>query len=152
MSKVVSSFFKFIKLGISSFELCFPFIIDFIEYKEQYLNSRFRSETRFQSCLKKHYLFFAPQKLKKTPFKSCSENLKIPFYFLTALSCPNSPKRRINVPLWRIDQLYIELGFKVKGGSKLEFGYKIYEYSTQILRLWRNQGFRDNLNLFIKRK
>ena len=97
MSKVVSSFFKFIKLGISSFELCFPFIIDFIEYKEQYLNSRFRSETRFQSCLKKHYLFFAPQKLKKTPFKSCSENLKIPFYFLTALSCPNSPKRRIHV-------------------------------------------------------
>ena len=38
---------------ISSFGPCFLSRIDSIEFARKYLNSRFRSETSFQSCLKK---------------------------------------------------------------------------------------------------
>ena len=38
---------------ISSFGPCFLSRIDSIEFARKYLNSRFRSETRFQSCLSK---------------------------------------------------------------------------------------------------
>ena len=48
--------------------------------------------------------------LKKPPSKVAQKNSN-PFFFLTALSFPNSPNRRIHVPnLCLIDQLYIELG------------------------------------------
>ena len=44
--------------------------------------------------------------MEKTPSKVAQKNSN-PFFFLTALSCPNSPNRRIHVPnLCLIDQLY----------------------------------------------
>ena len=67
----------------------------------------------FYNVFKEKFIFFALKKLKKNTLKSCPEKLKS-IFFLTALSCPIGPNRRIHIPKCgqNIDQLYIKLGSK----------------------------------------
>ena len=48
---------------ISSFGPCFLSRIDSIEFARKYLNSRFRSETRFQSCFDSFETQWIPSKI-----------------------------------------------------------------------------------------
>ena len=81
-------------------------------------------------------IFLCPQKVKKPTLKSCSENLKSPF-FPYCPELPKQPKQKNSCSkIWLIDLLYRELGLRSEWNSV-----------RKAVECWPNVGVFSILNI-----